>query len=100
MRLALAIAVGFIAGGVYSITAHADVTPRYEYVCNDAWVDKHTGRIMCTVRELLYPTQAPWDPEPGANLADQIPHWTNEADKVCGGHLPRRELKAWHTTRC
>jgi hypothetical protein len=72
--------------GVLALTATAQAAPEYDYVCNDPVVDKYTGRIMCTVREILRPTQAPWDPKPGQTLMDQIPNWDGEAERVCCGH--------------
>lgn len=100
MRIVIAIALGFALGGSYAITAHgADLAPDYEYVCNDPFVDKHTGRVMCTVREIFNPTQAPWDPKPGQTLMDQIPNWDGEALRVCCGMDPD-SCKPGQSPRC
>jgi transposase len=43
---------------------------------------------------------APWDPKQGRGIGmDQIPNWSGEANKVCGGHLPPEERKG-RSPRC
>jgi hypothetical protein len=43
---------------------------------------------------------APWDPKVGRGIGmDQIPNWSGEANKVCGGHLPPEERKG-RSPRC
>jgi hypothetical protein len=43
---------------------------------------------------------APWDPKVGRGIGmDQIPNWSGEANKVCGGHLPPEERRG-RSPRC
>jgi hypothetical protein len=88
MRMLLALALGFVLGGSYAITAHADPVPDYDYVCKS----RDQGPITCLLSEIFHPTQAPWDPKPGQTLFDQIPNTDGEALRICCGRNPTKCL--------
>ena len=44
------------------------------------------------------PRDAPWDPEPGRQLFEQIPAWDRAAEKICCGHL--RSCQPHQSPRC
>jgi hypothetical protein len=89
------VALGTLAGLLaLSLTGCATSGPQPDYACKS----RDQGPIMCQLSEIFNPTQAPWDPQPGQTLFDQIPNWDGEAlDKCCGG---RKVCAAWQTPRC
>jgi hypothetical protein len=44
------------------------------------------------------PGTAPWDPQDGRQLFEQIPAWDGAAGKICCGHL--RECQPHQSPRC
>ena len=92
MRMLLAVALGFVLGGTYSITAHAQP----DVVCEEG---QYVPSMVCRVREFFHPSQAPWDPKPGQTLMDQIPNSDSEALYRCCGHT-YPDCKPYQTPRC
>lgn len=48
----------------------------------------------------LRPLDAPWDPQAGRALHEQLPPWQHKATIQCGGHLRPEAMKPGMTRRC